>query len=233
MKSKAFSLLTGTLLAVFLTACNYTHAKPGPGEGAAAFKPLVPDEKASLMNYAFISQTILIPKCVSCHGNSGGVNLETYENVFAQRHAIHESVFVEHGMPKRGVLTDAEQRLLWHWLSMDCPKDAPSGGGPVTPVPSGDVLPTFDSINTHIIQAKCVSCHSAGQDAKRIPLDKVSLLNSPLDLVLPGNADESGLVIAVERTDARRMPLSTEGYGPLSEKEKAAIRAWITNGAKD
>jgi hypothetical protein len=54
-----------------------------------------------------------------------------------------------------------------------------------------------------------------------------------LELVLPGNPDESGLVIAVERTDEKRMPLAKSGFSPLTPDEMTAIRNWIANGASD
>ena len=239
LSSKVSSALAILCLASALSACNYTHAKgPGGQSEGSAFKPLAPAEKASTMNFAYISQKILIPKCVACHGNAGGVSLETYDSVFAKQHLIHETIFVQHTMPKRGALTDEETRLLWHWLSMGCPKESPSDGSPspptpTTPPPTTALIPTYDSINQHIIQSKCVSCHSVGQDAERVSLLRDALLSSPLELVVPGKPDESGLVIAVERTDSKRMPLSTEGYGPLTKKEKLAIRTWILNGAKD
>jgi uncharacterized membrane protein len=237
MKSKAFSLLSFVVLLSVLSACNYSRVKGGGDVGASAFPALNPTEKASMMSFAFINEKIIQPKCISCHGagTPTGVDLEGYDKVFNAQHEVHRTVFVDHTMPKRGQLTDEEQRLLWHWLNMGCPKEAKSGDAntPTPPVPVSKLIATFDSINKHIIQPKCVSCHSAGQDASRILLDKQSLLNSPLELVIPGDADMSGLVIAVERKDERRMPLATEGYGPLSDEEKKVIRDWVSNGAKD
>ena len=58
-------------------------------------------------------------------------------------------------------------------------------------------------------------------------------MNSPLELVIPGNADESGLVVALERSDDKRMPPGKEGYSVLKDDAKLAIRKWIENGAKD
>jgi uncharacterized membrane protein len=231
MRSAVFSFILIPVIAVAISACNYTRMKNGGDSGNDAFGTLDPNEKATAMNYTFIAENILKPKCISCHGNSGGVNLESYESVLSQQHKIHQSVFVEHTMPKKGALSDAEMRLLWHWLDMGCPKESENGGSG-TPIPD-PLKPTFDSINSHIFQVKCVTCHSPGQSAKRIPLTKDFILNSPLELALPGNPDESGLVIAVERTDEKRMPLAKEGYGPLSDEEKKTIREWISNGASD
>ncbi len=59
------------------------------------------------------------------------------------------------------------------------------------------------------------------------------LLDSPRDLVLPGDPDESGLVIAVSRTDAKRMPPPSTGKPPLADAEIAVIRQWIMSGAPE
>jgi uncharacterized membrane protein len=229
MPLKAFSFVFIAIVASTLSACNYTRMKSGGNGANDSFGTLDPSEKAASMNFSYINENIIKPRCVSCHGNSGGVNLESYENILSHMHVIHQSVFIDNTMPKRGTLSDSERRLLWHWLDMGCPKESPGS----TPPPVDELKPTFDSINAHIFQVRCVTCHSPGNAGKRVLLDKQSLLNSPLDLVLPGNADESGLVVAVERADEKRMPPAKEGYGPISDQEKKAIRTWIANGATE
>jgi mono/diheme cytochrome c family protein len=133
-------------------------------------------------------------------------------------------------MPKNGHLSTEERRLFWHWLEMGAPKDSEGLPPDQNQKP---LIATYDSINEHIFQKVCVDCHSPGKSGKRVPLDKESLLNSPLELVLPGNPDESGLVVAIERNDEKRMPPAKEGYSTLKAEEKAAIRKWIENNAKD
>lgn len=232
---RAFSVLALAVTALGLSSCNYTRMKNnGDDKANNAFGTITPTEKATVMNYSYINENIIKPKCTSCHGNSGGVNLENYDNVFTNRHNIHQAVFAEGIMPPKGkgILTDDEKRLLWNWLDMGCPKESPNGGSGNTPPPE-DLKATYDSINKNIFQNKCVSCHKPGEDGERVSLAKKDLLNSPLELVIPENPDESGLVIAIERTDDKRMPLAKEGYGPLSDKEKEVIRNWIANGAKD
>lgn len=91
--------------------------------------------------------------------------------------------------------------------------------------------PTFESIDRIIFQKTCTDCHYSGGDGKRVLLDKKSLLNSPLELVIPGNPDESGLIISLERTDDKRMPPAEDGYDVLSSEEISVIRKWIEIGA--
>ena len=90
---------------------------------------------------------------------------------------------------------------------------------------------TFASIQGNIFQSRCISCHSAGQSAWRVPLDtREEVLNSPRELVIPGNADESGLVLAITRTDDKRMPPPKSGSA-LSPKAIGIIKQWINEGA--
>ena len=100
-------------------------------------------------------------------------------------------------------------------------------------VAARNLKPTFDSIYQYIFARRCVSCHSLGKPAHQVLLDRTSLLTSPLDLVIPENPDESGLVIAIERNDDKRMPPPEGKVSPLKPQEIDVIRTWILNGAKD
>jgi uncharacterized membrane protein len=210
-------------------ACNYTHIKDGGGSNNQSFGTIGSNEKLTMMNYEFIASRILGPRCTNCHGSSGNVNLESYENVIAHLGDIQDTVFKEQSMPKRGSLTIDEKRLLWNWILLG----APRVGAAPPPVDPDPLLPTYDSSNRHIFQSACITCHNPTGTGKRILMDKDSLMNSPLELIIPGNSDESGLVVSVERLDDKRMPPAKEGYAVLKKEEKAAIRAWIENGAKD
>lgn len=210
-----------------VSACNYTLLKQPASASSQAFGDLMPEEKSALMNYAYINSRILQPKCVSCHGSSGNVNLETLEAVQSNAAKIMNSVFVEATMPKRGAFTLDEKRWLWNWLRLGAPLkseiDAPA---------EDQLIATYDSIRKHVFEPKCLSCHNAVDSGKRISLDYQALLDSPLELILPGNADESGLIIALERIDDKRMPPAKEGYAALPAGQIQVIRAWIDGGAK-
>lgn len=64
-----------------------------------------------------------------------------------------------------------------------------------TPIDHEEPLtPKFESIKSLILEPKCIACHKPGGKAENIPLlTRSDLLDSPHDLVIPGNADESGL----------------------------------------
>lgn len=214
---------------ISLAGCRYSY-RNGP-ESENNQKYILSSEKLSELSYSLLNQKVFAPKCVSCHGNSGGVNLENFAEVTNNLNGIKNSVFITGTMPRQNGLTDEEMSLLWNWIKLGAPEQAQNPTFP--PVVSEPLQPTFASIDKNIFQTKCFTCHRPGQSGQRVPLDKDSLVNSPLELVIPENADESGLVIAIERTDYKRMPPAKEGYAALKDNEKEVIRLWITNGAVD
>ncbi|AZZ37279.1 hypothetical protein CIK05_10930 [Bdellovibrio sp. qaytius] len=190
----------------------------------------LPAEEKVKLSFNLLNQSVFIPKCVSCHGTSGGVNLESYPEIIKNLRDIKSSVFMVQTMPKKDLLSDDQKRLLWNWIEIGAPLNAQKPGS--EPPPPEPIQATYESINKNIFIPKCVTCHSAGNSAWQVLLSRQELLDSPLELALPGNPDESGLVIAVERTDKKRMPPEKDGYSALKDDEKAAIRAWIEAGAQ-
>ncbi|MFV8249507.1 c-type cytochrome [Bdellovibrio bacteriovorus] len=95
------------------------------------------------------------------------------------------------------------------------------------------IEPTFESIDRYVFQRSCVDCHNPSGSGKRVPLDKESLLDSPLELVIPFNSEESGLIISLIREDSKGMPPLSDGYAPLTSEQINVIRRWIDRGAKD
>lgn len=217
------------LLSVFFVGCRYSWVSyPDKLDLSGQFS--LPKEEQLKLSYDLINQKVLQPKCVSCHGSSGGVNLESYENVKSWLGDIKRSVFVTSTMPKKNILTDEEKRYLWNWIEIGAPVAAQN---PVDqPIEPDPLTATYDSIYKNIFVSKCNTCHSDGNSGERVPLTKAELLDSPLELVLPENPDESGLVIAVERDDYKRMPPAKDGYEALEEQEKVVIRKWIEDGAQ-
>ena len=194
----------------------------------------LPDEEISQLSYSVVNQKVFASKCVSCHGDSGGINLESYSEVVKNINLIKKVVFDTKTMPKKNSLTDEELSYLWNWIKIGAPEQSQNGNTDPIPDPIPDpILATYDSISKHVFQSSCKFCHNPEGSGKRILFDKDALLNSPLELVIPGNPDESGLIVALERIDDKRMPPAQDGYSALTNEEKSAIRKWIENGAKD
>lgn len=196
--------------------------------------------KAGELSYGTVYERILRPTCVGCHGSSSKIDLGTYESVKSNLPKVFEATLVRRAMPKAPAppLTPDQLGLLNAWIKAGAPRTAPNGETGPLPTP---LAATFESIKYNILEPKCLFCHAPGKSVARIPLvTKDDLLNSPLDIVLPGNPDESGLMLAVRGVNPEKlMPPSKGadgspmGFSKLSDKEIEVIALWIANGAID
>lgn len=227
--SKASSLLILGLVSSLISSCNYKIEKEISGDPIS-----VTDQLRRSVSYNQVKTEVFQSKCISCHGNSGGVNLESYSSTLQNLNGIKKSVLKNKTMPKApfSALDKRQLEVLTAWIDAGGP-EKPIGGGEVEPEPEPTVIePNFPSIKKHVLEMKCISCHQVGQSAGRIPLvTKEDLLQSPMDLVVPGDPDESGIMIVVQPGARKFMPPVESGISQLTEEEKNAIRVWIQNGA--
>ena len=118
---------------------------------------------------------------------------------------------------------------------------SPSQTGEAAEEPVATVL--LSTIQNTIFSPNCATsgCHSSASSAQMLSLDvgdtfsnTVNRLSSQstIDLVEPGDPDNSWLVRKVENTQnvGGRMP---SGAGPLSQSQIDSIRTWISEGAMD
>ncbi len=187
------------------------------------------------VSYQLINEKILQTKCLSCHGDSGNISLETYADVYSHIEKIKEVTINSRKMPKSpyAALTKSEFELLATWIKAGAP-EKPLNGTDQPPVKIEPLEPTFKSINKNILQNKCIVCHSVGKVAERVPLDSPkSMIDSPLEIIIPGNSEESGLIISTSPNARKLMPPKKSGITPLKPEEIEIIKQWIDNGAKD
>ncbi len=200
-------------------------------EQALEQKKLEPFE----LDYPSMRARIFTPYCVGCHGERSRVNLATYENIRQNLAAIERVTLIEKSMPKNAKLTEEELSRLGEWLAMGAPESKTQSQELPTPLPSEQpvevVAAKFSSIKKLVIDQKCVSCHSAGGSASGVNLTSYrELMGSPRELVIAGNPDESGLMIALTRTDSKRMP-PPKNTEALDAPTIEVIRQWIDQGA--
>lgn len=187
------------------------------------------------ISYQEVNEKVFQLKCIGCHGSSGGVNLETYKSAASHLEGIKNSTVVRRTMPRSPVksLTKNELELVAAWVAAggpDAPLDSPtsggsSGGGPV-------LEPTYESIKKQIIDRKCLSCHTAGGSAHRMPFNtREELLDETYEVVIPNNPDESGFLIVLKPDARKPMPPKDSSFSAVTESEKAVIREWILKGA--
>lgn len=184
-------------------------------------------------------------RCLQCHSSSGmsagGVALDNYAIVKANLGRIERAALINKTMPPSGPLSATDQAILRAWIDRGAPElDPQTTPTPVlspTPTPTPILLePKFSSIKVNILDKKCIACHSTGGTADKIPLTSYAeILNSPREIVIPKQPDDSGMVIYTEApdTEQKRMPPVNSGLPRLTIDETKTIRQWILNGAKD
>lgn len=230
MKLINFIALTlTTTFALLSGGCSYHKDK---GDSFDNF--VVSTNLIESVSYQEVKNKVFAPKCISCHGNSGGVNLENYSDARSFIEQIKQSTLIEKRMPKNNTLDSSEYMILAAWIKAGAP-DQPLNGGKVPP-PTVEILrPEFNSIKKLIIDRKCLSCHSPKGEAPRVSLDTTKdMIDSPLEIIIPGNAEESGLVLTLDRDSGMKpMPPIDSGISPVSKEELEVIKTWISKGAKD
>lgn len=243
---------------ILLSGCGFYHEKKR--ENFSLTEGNSEDISFTHVNALIIKPKCL--QCHNSGNPSDGVLLDSYQNLKLFAADVEKVTLTTKTMPKNGSLTDLERSLLEKWFLAGMPEFAsPSTEPAPSPVPSPEpslplpipsvtptplptptespqapvvVDPTFNSIRSVIFEKKCTSCHNVGSSAEKVPLTNFNdLINSPRELVLPGDPDESGLVLVVERTDRKMMPPPSSGQLPLTGVEKRAIRKWILDGANN
>ncbi len=195
-------------------------------------KPL--SELALKSSYQDVFNQVFKPHCVACHGSSSRINLENYQVAVQFLDAINRSAVVNRTMPKapNKPLNGQEIALLAAWVEAKGPETPINGETP--PPPPLPLSAKFDSIKENVLIPKCINCHSAGGNAHRVPSStKEDLLNSPLEIVIPGNPDESGLILVLQEGANKQMPPKDSGISLVKENELNIIYQWIQNGASE
>ena len=147
-----------------------------------------------------VNARVIQTSCKGCHSapaNRGGVNLETYEDVFAKRSSIRRAV-AGGEMPPRGMSGDKKD-LLIAWIDAGAPRGSsarrPQPTPRATPAPIATpepppqptpeptpatepvaCAPSFEEVHAQIIEPKCTGCHSSGGGAGGIELDTYDLV---------------------------------------------------------
>lgn len=189
------------------------------------------------LTYKSIQASVLQKACLKCHseasGNKGGVNLETYENVFKNSHQIR--IEVSGGtMPPNEKLTNAQIKQTTDWIDAGASENGKTAGEIPTVTPTPQPVPTpiptptpvkaplpekisFETVFNQVIKTNCFKCHSAaGGNRSDINLENYENVFA--------NRFEVKFQIETDQ-----MP-SKKGT-PLTEVQKKLILAWIAQGS--
>jgi uncharacterized membrane protein len=231
------------LITLLFTGCNISRNQ----------KPMILDspetqKTAAELDYKTVNEVVLQPSCVGCHSKgseAGGVNLETYENVY--KHAPQIKLEVAGGlMPPSKPLSSVQAKMLHDWIDAGAkekpgdeiqnpspvptplpeqpqpqPNPAPAPAPTPTPEPAPEPPPaevTFTDVMNKVIKTNCLSCHAAATGNKgHVNLETYENVSANLsDLMEAVNED--------------RMP-PKKGI-PLTAVQKQMLVSWFTQGAK-
>jgi uncharacterized membrane protein len=215
------------------SGCAYrVEKKASPVADTSAIQPTA--QQLSQSSFQMVYGKVLQPHCVSCHGNSGGVNLETSSAARSALQKIKEQAIDSRKMPKspETPLTLEELQMLSAWILTNG-RELPADGSPPPPPPP-PLEPTFASIKSHIFDLKCIRCHKADGKAEKHPFTSLEeILNSKDPVVVPGSVEQSTLNDVLQPDADKPMPPKSSGYSPLTPDEIKVIQDWIANGAKE
>lgn len=219
------------LLFVFASGCNISRNQ----------EPMVLDPpemqlKAEDLDFKTVSKFVFKPSCVGCHktgGSSGGVNLETHENVF--KHVPQIKLEVAGGlMPPKNPLSQLQMQVLNKWIDAGAKEFAgsitplpPSGPQPPVPPsipgqpnpPSNPQEVPFSVVMEKVFKISCVGCHSG---------DGGNMGNVNLENYEAAFQARTGMEAAIKEG---RMPPSDMGLS-ITPEQKGLLLAWLNQGAK-
>ena len=240
-------LIAGTILLVLGgPSCNFHSQKPLPADPSdPALTSQLDHPKNGVVQKISYAQVrdLVFSKCVSCHGNSGRINLQTYATVSQSITLVQQAALIDQRMPPQRLLSAAQMKLLALWIEqghLENPVNETASVMQPTVFPTAKVTPTpkptsrvsYSAVRFTIFESKCLQCHGEGGfAAAAVPLyDYKVLLASPRMLVVPQKPEDSILYVAVTRKDGLIMP--PDGFPRLSEEEIMFIKLWIAEGAE-
>ena len=99
-------------------------------------------------------------------------------------------------------------------------------------IPSSNV--SFAKHVYPVFQVKCISCHNATNPDAGLDLTSYSAATADLNVIFPGNPDNSRIVWAVEGNRPPIEPMPPIGYArPFTANQIQGLKTWITEGALD
>ena len=85
-----------------------------------------------------------------------------------------------------------------------------------------------------IFQVKCISCHNATNPDGGLDLTTYATATADLNVIFPGDPDNSRIVMAVEGNTPPIEPMPPIGYAkPLTANQIQGLKTWIKEGALD
>lgn len=109
-------LLSALIIVLILSSCedlDEIYVAPLPPGGCDTVN----------VTYAITIQNIMNSKCVQCHGNSGGVDLNGYANVKANVDNGRMQKSIAPGGSMVSLLTDCDAKQIMAWINKGAPNN--------------------------------------------------------------------------------------------------------------
>jgi len=202
-----------TASVILLSACGFKVDKQGADAASANGLSAYTASSGTIPGYNTLRSQIFASQCISCHGSSGGVNLETYSSAVAAASQIRNAVVVSKVMPPSGPLNDTELQAVQAWLDGGTPENDVAGTpSSTTPTSSGNV--TYAQVSSQIFTPSCVACHSGSRASAGVDLSSYSSVVSNISMIQQQ--------VLVDQS----MPPSQ----PLSSSAQTLLKTWISQG---
>lgn len=197
-------------------------------------KKTTPDFKLSTdqysnLNFTTIKESVLVPRCISCHQQ-----YDSYQGVIRELSAIQSAVN-SNRMPKsNGPLSIEQKAILESWIEQGAPNELGTSFDPNSPEV---VEPNWKSISENIIFPKCLVCHNTNGQAKFLILssrqeifDNRKKLYSGGSKFIDLDFPEKSYLIEVLRDEEQPMPPTETNIPRLNPNEIKTIEEWIRLG---
>ena len=216
MKALRLSLAIAFALVVLTSAaCNYNKLH----DSAAATSGKIGTESLDNVDYAFVQNNVIAPKCLACHsaagGNQGGTNLENLKAVRALMSRVSYRAIERRDMPPSG-LGERDLMILKNWIEQGAPESV-VGPQEATSDSTIEQGPNdWAKIRDRIFTQKCLDCHSgknpeAGLDLSTLTSTKAKASAIFDRVIVQGN-----------------MPIAP--YPALAPRERRVLLKWFDLG---
>ncbi len=239
-------ILSAGAVVFIATSCNYKMQKQDPA-GNSGQGSLSAD---AVISYEIVS-SYSMHTCQSCHAGVSKPGLDSIDLVRANSSKVMTEVEGNKmPPPEKGYssLSDCQKAIMKKWVDIGMPESSSSrvselpeckSIGSVTPPPiiPIELMPlNYETLNTRILQKKCLSCHTSDSknDAKDYPFYPYQALideaQSGLEWAPPAIKNKVYRDITAPDGDDNLMPPPESKQARLTQEEINFIVRWVDAG---
>lgn len=122
-------------------------------------------------------------------------------------------------------LPDTKKDFLRRWIDAGLP----NGETPNTPT-DAKLVPTYASIDKHILGTKCIQCHNPQGSAKFLDLSSREMIWKERKLLFDFDAPEKSYIVQVISDSEEPMPPRWSDLDQVDKEEIEVITKWIGAG---